>query len=239
MKTKNLISVVFAVALLLATNVTAVIGLTDNSWVTSEMIEQAIKEDEERQMIIDRKPIYSIQEDGSLVLEDARVNRNELLSLKATTSGTYPRGSKKKGTVLYTKDTKIKIMGVVGHAAIVADNKENDSKVVESTISGVVYGPNTWNTKSHCRAAVVSSLSVAKRAAVADKCAGWLNKPYNTDYTNTSTRKKFYCSQLVWAGYWDKYSVNIDDNAFNGNTNIVYPSELISSSKTKLVYSKG
>ena len=41
-----------------------------------------------------------------------------------------------------------------------------------------------------------------------------LGKPYNYNYFNVSTRKKFYCSQLVWAAFKDNYGIDLDTSDF-------------------------
>lgn len=206
--------------------------------------EAAIRQDKYNQEIINSKPLYEIAYDGKLQKVDNGMNKAEAIfaAVVNKATGTYPRGKNSKGTILYTKDTAHKVARVVGHAAIVYDNNAKNSKVIEATSKGVVKGNNNWDNKKHCRAAVVSSLSVAKRAKVANKCATWVGKPYNWHFADVETRKSFYCSHLVWAGYIDSYNVNLDDNhkdPTQKNFLIVYPSELIASKKTSVTYKKG
>lgn len=206
--------------------------------------EAAIEQDHHNQELINLKPVYKISNEGSLERLTNEISEIEAeeTDMLVNVTGTYPRGKNSKGTILYTTDTVHKVAKVVGHAAIVYDNNTKNSKVIEATSKGVVKGNNSWDNKKHCRAAAVSSLSVAKRANVADKCATWLGKPYNWNFSDVKTRNSFYCSQLVWAGYMDLYGVNLDDNhndPTQKNFLIVYPSELIASKKTSIIYKKG
>lgn len=200
--------------------------LASGSVVLADTQQSEFREkDIENQRIIDNKPLCSLDDEGNIVEPSFRIDAN---SVRA--KGSYPNTSKSKGTILYTKDTDLKIAGIVGHAAIV----HSSGYVIEASASGVDWGKNTWYRKKHCRAGVIRSLSASKRSAAAGKCRSWLKKPYNWNFWNTSTRAKFYCSQLVYAGYIDtsKYNLNADGG-------IVFPSELISNSGVSIVYRKG
>lgn len=186
--------------------------------------DDAVTEDLARQEIIDEKPVYAVDANG-MVTSD--IIKNSTTRAAAKTTGKYPTT---KGVILYTKDTVTRIAKVVGHAAIVYSSKQ----VVEATSSGVKRGNNNWNKKKHCRAGMIPVLSKKAMSKVANKCNSWLGKPYNYYFTNTKTRAKFYCSQLVWAGYKDSAGYNLN----SGNV-IVFPSELISSRSVAVIYKKG
>jgi len=66
-------------------------------------------------------------------------------------------------------------------------------------------------------------------------CKGKIGKPYNYNYLNVKTRKKFYCSQLVWAAFKDKYKINMNRSEYGA---AVHPLELVASSETMLLYRK-
>ena len=137
----------------------------------------------------------------------------------------------RKGIVLVTKDTEHKIAKVVGHAAIVYSKE----KAIEATSSGVKLGTNNWHKKKSCWAGNVIKTTDPQDAAVVNWCYKQKGKPYNWSFTNINTRSKFYCSQLVYAGFKDKYGVNL-----NYGGGIVYPADLLKDTKkTSIVYKKG
>lgn len=145
----------------------------------------------------------------------------------ATSSGTYPT---RKGTILVTSDA-YKNLIPTGHAAIVW----NKSKVVESVSKGVVYGKNNWkSTKKKVYGVTVKSTSAAQDAKAAEYCAKQIGKKYNYNYLNMSTRKNFYCSQLVWAAFYDLYRINLNTSAYTNKA--IHPMELVNTSKTSLIY---
>lgn len=137
----------------------------------------------------------------------------------------------RKGIILVTKDTVHKVAKIVGHAAIVYSK----DKIIEATSDGVKLGKNNWHEKSSCWAGNVIDTGDPQDAAVADWCYKQKGKPYNWEFTNTTTRQKFYCSHLVYAGFKDKYGVNL-----NYGGGIVYPADLLKDeNKTSIVYKKG
>lgn len=143
-------------------------------------------------------------------------------------SGNYPT---RKGVVLVTDD---KYKGIIptGHAAIVYSS----SRVVESLENGVVTGANDWNTsKSTCYGLSVIGTSTSEDKEAANWCYDQLGKPYNWNYFNTSTRDKFYCSQLVWAAFYDNFGIDLSMSAFGS---AIHPSELVDSSNTNIIYEK-
>lgn len=160
------------------------------------------------------------------VASELSVKTRNNAALKA--SGTYPR---KKGDILVTSDAW-KGLIPTGHAAIVY----NPKKVVEALINGVVLGENNWyQTKSKCYGVVVNGTSAAQRARVADWCYRQLHKPYNLNYSDVNTRSRFYCSQLIWAGYKDNYGIDLNTSSFGA---AIHPMELVTSNKTHLIYTK-
>ena len=70
---------------------------------------------------------------------------------------------------------------------------------------------------------------------VADWCYSQRGKPYNFDYYDVNTRSKFYCSQLIWAGFKDKYNVDLNTSQYGA---AVHPLEFVSSDKTMILYKK-
>ena len=124
-----------------------------------------------------------------------------------------------------------------GHAAIVYSS----TKVVESLSNGVVVGKNDWySTKKTCYGGSVRSTTTTQDANVANWCYNRIGKPYNYNYFNTSTRSKFYCSQLVWAGFLDLYGIDLNTSDFKvpGLGNPVHPLELLDNNYTYVTYSQ-
>lgn len=142
--------------------------------------------------------------------------------------GNYPT---RKGVILVTADA-YKGLIPTGHAGIIY----NSSTVIEATSNGVVKGKNNWNTsKKTCYGVSVRSTTSEQDRQAADWCFNQLNKPYNYNFLDTATRKKFYCSQLVWASFKDKYGIDLNTSAFG---NAIHPLELVTSSKTTTIYEK-
>ena len=155
---------------------------------------------------------------------------------KGRSGRTFGRNSASKkyphvpGSILYTKDTVYKVARVAGHTAIAVSGR----KIIEATDSGVKKTANDWERKEHCIIGVVKGLSDRQKGRVTKKCSSWIGRPYNWNFINVHTRKRFYCSQLVWAGYKDVAKVDL-----NRGSRIVLPSELVAHRKVKIIYRKG
>ncbi|MBQ6376816.1 MAG: hypothetical protein IJJ52_04230 [Lachnospiraceae bacterium] len=144
----------------------------------------------------------------------------------ATERGSYPT---RKGTILVTTDF-YKGLIPTGHAAIVYSR----NNVIESVSNGVVWGKNNWkSTKREFYGVTLRNTSGNQDAAAADWCRKQIGKRYNFNYFNTGTRQRFYCSQLVWAAFKDKYGINMNTAAFG---NAVHPIELVTTNKTCTIY---
>lgn len=168
------------------------------------------------------QPVYAGKdENGNLLISRTR------MASETEVTGTYPT---EKGTILVTYD------GIAGHAAIVYDQ----THVVESISSGVILGNNDWyNTRTTCTGVVVNDTTSEQDRMAADWCYKQIGKPYNYNFFNTSTRDKFYCSQLVWAAFYENYGIDLNTDAFNSSLlggNPIHPAELVSSEKTSIVY---
>lgn len=83
------------------------------------------------------------------------------------------------------------------------------------------------------RSISVKGTTVDEDNEASNWCYRQLGKPYNYNYFNVSTRKKFYCSQLVWAAFKDNYGIDLDMSDFG---DAVHPMELVNSSKTYTIY---
>lgn len=143
-------------------------------------------------------------------------------------SGNYPR---RKGVILVTSDY-YKGLIPTGHVAIVYSS----NKVVESLLKGVTTGKNNWySSKKSCYGVTTPKTTIYQDAYVADWCYLQIGKKYNYNYFNVDTRKKFYCSQLIYAGYLDKQRIDLNTKKFG---RAVHPMELVNTDKTCTIYTK-
>ncbi len=140
-------------------------------------------------------------------------SKPEVLGMYGTgtgTKGTYPT---RKGVILVTQSGSIG--KVLGHAAIVY----SASTVVEALPKGVVLGNNDWNlTKSNLAAVTVKNTTAAQDRTIANYCYNKIGTRYNYNYYDMSTRKLFYCSHLIWAGYKDVYGIDLNTSAYDAIT---------------------
>ncbi len=155
------------------------------------------------------------------------------LSLSATITSAPSDYPTRKGQILITDDA-YKGLIPTGHSAIVY----SATQVVESVSSGVVMGKNDWwSSKNSSAAGSVSSTTTTQDADAAEWCKGQVGKPYNYNYFNTGTRSSFYCSQLVWASFLDKYGINLNTDVYSTPLgNPVHPLELLANDLTYISY---
>ncbi len=136
-----------------------------------------------------------------------------------TSLGTYPT---RAGVILVTSSSLSS--GLVGHAAMVI----NADEIIHAVSDGVVVSKNNWNTSRHSNCVgkldeteypkgskEFVAVTVKKTTAIEDRdaviyCYLQLDKPYNKVYPNMETREKFYCSQLIWAAYYDFHGIDLD-----------------------------
>ena len=144
----------------------------------------------------------------------------------AKETGPYPS---RRGVILVTSD-KYKNLIPTGHAAIVWDK----NNVIESVSKGDVLGKNNWKaTKSRIYGVTVKSTNTGQDRKAALWCKKQIHKKYNFNYYNVATRKRFYCSQLVWASYKDNFQIDLNTTSYG---KAVHPMELVNSNKTVILY---
>ncbi|MGC4938266.1 YiiX/YebB-like N1pC/P60 family cysteine hydrolase [Kribbella sp. DT2] len=142
----------------------------------------------------------------------------------------YPRN---KGAILVTPDPYKGLP--LGHSAIVL----TDNTVVESVAEGVKLGPNNWyQSKKQVYGTIVQATSSKQNAKAADWAAKQRHKPYNYNYLDINTRKKFYCSQLIYAAFKDNFGINLNTDRYKTPVgNPVHPMELaVKNPKVGLIY---
>lgn len=180
-------------------------------------------DDLDRQISMNRSAIVKADKDGS----------------QLTKAGTYPT---RKGVILVTRDGKLDKL--VGHAGIVYNSSTTveafpKSRAPKNTSGKIVDGVSTYSNKWHLRYNKVYGVttygtSSSQDASVANYAYSYRNKPYNWVFTNTETTSKFYCSQLIYKGYKAKTGKNL-----NQGGGIVFPIDLVQSSNTYIIYTKG
>jgi uncharacterized protein YycO len=142
--------------------------------------------------------------------------------------GSYPT---RNGVILVTSDP-YKDLIPTGHAAIIYTS----TLVIESVSNGVINGPNNWNiTKGTCYGVTVDGTTLAQDNEASNWCASKRGLPYNKNYLNPYTRSSFYCSQLVYAAFLDKYGIDLNTISY---LQAVHPMELVNTPKTRTIYQK-
>ena len=145
----------------------------------------------------------------------------------------------RKGVILVSRDPWVQsaaFTGKLGHSGIVYST----TYVVESVSSGVSWGNNNWEKVRNAMTAVTThNMSATQDANAAEWARNQIGKPYNWNFYNMGTRTSFYCSQLIWAAYKDKYGLDLNTSAYDaGPLHAIAPTELISTPKTYTLYSK-
>jgi len=172
---------------------------------------------------------------------------------QAKTTGSYPQ---RAGTFLVTKDPWFTSLGLpigVGHAAMVYNNNNVVEAIcgdcrnpVTSALTARVYKkPNDWyKSRVNVTGLSTNGTTVAQDKKAAEWAHGKIGKKYNFNYWDMDTRSTFYCSQLVWAAFKDNYGINMNtpeyDFTYKGKTyRAIAPTELITTSKSYTLYTKG
>lgn len=147
-----------------------------------------------------------------------------------------------KGDVLVSYDLNSGSSAIgFGHAAIVS---RKAAKTVEawhknwSPIKqhGVRRYNNNWGSRKKVYGLWVKKSNNTKyvnAAKYAEKQADQ-KKPYNMNFFDKKTTKKFYCSQLAWRA-WKNQGHDIDNIKIDS---VVSPMELVNSNNTKVFYHK-
>lgn len=147
-----------------------------------------------------------------------------------------------KGDVLVSYDLNSGSSAIgFGHAAIVS---RKSAKTVEawhknwSPIKqhGVRRYNNNWGSRKKVYGLWVKKSNNTKyvnAAKYAEKQADQ-KKPYNLNFLDKKTTKKFYCSQLAWRA-WKNQGHDIDNLKVDS---VVSPMELVNSNNTKVFYHK-
>jgi len=170
----------------------------------------------------------NMEKNKKIIYKDKKAVKTNGINLMES-SGTYPTRS---GVILVTSDSNT--LGIhYGHAGIVW----NPSTTVESMSDGVQRLPNIWNSRyNNIQGISVSDTTSEQDEKASDWCDDQVGKPYNWNFFNTSTRSKFYCSQLVWAAYKDLYDINIDSKS--SIPGVIIPVDLPNQPNVYTVYVK-
>jgi len=103
-----------------------------------------------------------------------------------------------KGEVLITADAARSSLGNLGHAAIDYDSYSNMSSFPDTGVK--YYSNQDW--AGYNSMGVIGGSSVG--AAAVDDVNKYWGCSYNYIFTNKYRTDAFYCSQLVWRGFFDK-----------------------------------
>lgn len=183
-----------------------------------------------------------------MILYFKKHNINEQISSKEYSIGIKGKKRsylKRKGFILTTGDNASIFGSIfrVGHADIMYNQKYT----IEAVSKGVKRKPNNWNkvkasNGKYIRFVVgdVRKTNARQESKVANWCYKKIGCDYNYDFWNTGTRKKFYCSHLVWAAYKDNYKIDLNTSRFDHRSPsikkiriAVAPAELLSATNIK------
>lgn len=169
---------------------------------------------------LDKLPVYEDKKP-----EEITGINNKLKKISPMASS-YPR---RAGVILVTTDGSFG--SLVGHAGIIWTS----GTTIESfPKTGVGKHSNTWNYRYRKVWAVTTrQLNAHQENAVSNWCAAQVGKPYNWNFAITDARDRFYCSHLVYAGYLDKYNLNLNYGYW-----IVFPYDLVRTNNTYVIYRK-
>lgn len=169
---------------------------------------------------LDKLPVYEDKKSNELSSNGKKLNSI------STNSSYYPT---RAGIILVTTDGSFG--SLVGHAGIIWSSKTT----IESFPStGVKKFKNDWDSRYKKVWAVTTKKLIANQEnAVSNWCANQVGKPYNWEFTKPHLRNKFYCSQLVYAGFLDKYNLNLNYGSW-----IVFPYDLVRTNNTYIIYKK-
>lgn len=156
------------------------------------------------------------------------------------------RSSKKSypsrpGVILVTNDGKSG--QVLGHAGIILNKDTTIESFPASGLAadsgkaknGVYYYDNNWNYKyKKVYGLSVKNTSKKTDASAAGYAKYYIGRPYNWNFADIETNKKFYCSQLVYKAYKHKAHKNL-----NYGKGPVHPIDLVKTKHTSIIYSKG
>ncbi len=132
----------------------------------------------------------------------------------------------KPGQPLVTMDSSTcKEIPFIGHAGIVYDAYQTiEANPFRS--DGVHYGTaNDWYSKKSLY--ILSSRDTSNMDAAANYAERQVGKHYNWSFWDHVTTESFYCSQLVWRSYLDGLGIDLCPGACN----VVYPSDILDSSR--------
>lgn len=169
---------------------------------------------------LDKLPVYEDKKS-----EDTTFNSDKLKPIPAR-SASYPR---RAGVILVTTDGSFGKL--IGHAGIMWTGK---TTIESFPKNGVGRYRNTWNRRYRKVWAVTTrQLNAHQENVVSNWCEEQVGKPYNWDFDMPHYRSRFYCSQLVYAGFLDKYNLNLNYGSW-----IVFPYDLVRTNNTYVIYRK-
>lgn len=135
-----------------------------------------------------------------------------------TSVGNYPT---RPGVILVTSSASPAGLDLVGHCAIVY----SATQIIEAVGGGVLLTANNWNTERYRKcdpagskefvAVTVRNTSILQDETVAEWCKGKVGKALNCEETDTSIRRRYYSSQLIWDAFKSNYSIDLNTPAYD------------------------
>ncbi|MGU7930112.1 YiiX/YebB-like N1pC/P60 family cysteine hydrolase [Streptococcus suis] len=135
--------------------------------------------------------------------------------------------------------TDARFSGVInhGHAGITGAHPYYGKIIEANKETGVRAHSGEWKVEAgkNVWELTVTTTTVAEDKAAAERAAGQIGKPYNSNFYDVWRRDKYYCSQLVWASFRDTAG-NKADISLNDWGAAIHPFELRDHPNTKLIY---
>ncbi|SFJ11330.1 Uncharacterized protein YycO [Terrisporobacter glycolicus] len=209
----------------------------ENTEVDQKTIQEQQDLFDELDKQIQSNPDKMIEPDKQDDVQKVRTKRS-LRSSRKRSPRKYPT---RKGVILVTSDGKSGQL--LGHAGIIYTPKKTIESFPASGLAadsgksknGVYYYDNIWNKRfEKVYALNVKNTSKKIDASAADYAEYYIGKPYNWNFADIETNKKFYCSQLVYKAYKHKAHKNL-----NYGKGPVHPIDLVKTKHTSIIYSKG
>lgn len=124
-----------------------------------------------------------------------------------------------------------------GHAGITGASPYYGAIIESNKGTGVRAHWGTWEKQHNGQIwqLTVTTTSLAEDKAAAERAAGQIGKPYNTNFYDVWRRDRYYCSQLVWASFRDTAG-NKADISLNDYGAAIHPYELRDHPNTRLIY---
>ncbi|NKQ22656.1 YiiX/YebB-like N1pC/P60 family cysteine hydrolase [Brevibacillus laterosporus] len=234
MKRRGFVSL-FAILTAFALTTNAFAMDTQEELVLTKEQEQEVKEAKER-----TKNFTQSLKGNKIVknqLQDFKIDslKKKNLSGDSATMAVDDEYPTRSGVILVTTDFSSDTSSgwVGGHAGIIYSKSTTVEAYGLPGKYGVLKLKNDWNKRGLDNFVAVT----LKRTSTKDddKASNWaydqIDKGYNYNFWDIETRKRFYCSQLVYAAYKDTVGIDLNDDG-----GAVWPVDLADSRHVSSIY---